>query len=40
MIDTKGPIVRIGKILDGRAYLKKDDKVLKYKMMQVKIYRR
>lgn len=27
MIDTKGPIVRIGKILDGRAYLKKDDKI-------------
>ena len=27
MIDTKGPLVRIGKILNGSAFLKKDDKI-------------
>lgn len=27
MIDTKGPLVRIGKILNGSAFLKKEDKI-------------
>lgn len=30
MIDTKGPLVRVGKIIDTRAYLKKDDKIRIY----------